>query len=508
VSIDDSHEALVVDDRAGFYMVPSASIAKARARLSGAHLSEALAGLVCLARESFAQYGASREEHQGCEANLDALAGRILGVSRARALRIVDNLVDAGALSKQAHRFVGTHRLPTKITFCDLAVSFAYVSGHAYRALATQGDNDGPPLGRLSLYVTLVALAGEQRDLFPGGNRRYARASQPELAKLSGLSVSSVKRAITTLKTAGLVIERPQPAAALKTKSVYRLVDPGQQTADHCSANRSQPDRPLVHTATDVSSQPDRQTVHSQTDVEPEPNRWSAHSPTDASPWTDRSSAPRPTHEPLTDPAYACVDDRQNPETQKQISSLADPDTNGEKETEADRLITTFAAWTRHALGDRRAAALYDAASWRRAANQLLEQYDLDRILAGIDRLRRDALLADRATTLPAFAAIAERAIARAAADRAYSAHRQPAGGEVPSWSDAFADIAKAIRRHGEAGRRQARDELVARNPAFGPFIDAVGWTALCREPAERHQYDWKQAWTQACTDTNRKAAA
>ena len=92
---DDQH--LFVDDRAGFYMVPSAAIAKARARLCGAQLTEALAGLVCLARESFVLHGASRDEQQALEANLEELAGRILGVSRGRALRIVDNLADAGA---------------------------------------------------------------------------------------------------------------------------------------------------------------------------------------------------------------------------------------------------------------------------------------------------------------------------------------------------------------------------------------------------------------------------
>ena len=81
-TIDVFEEALVIDDRAGFYMVPSTSIARARARLSGGPLTEALAGLVCLARESYAQHGASREDQQGCEANLDALATRILGVSR------------------------------------------------------------------------------------------------------------------------------------------------------------------------------------------------------------------------------------------------------------------------------------------------------------------------------------------------------------------------------------------------------------------------------------------
>ncbi|MFP5380024.1 MAG: hypothetical protein ACLGHP_09810 [Vicinamibacteria bacterium] len=167
----------IVDARAGFYMVPSASIAKARARMTGAHLTEALAGLACLARASFVQNGASRDEHQTLQANLDELARRILGVSRARALRILDNLVDAGALTKEAHRFDGTRRLPTKVTFVDLAYSFAYVSAPAFRALRADSDNGEVPFGALALYLTFVALGGEQRDQFPDGNRRVARAS-------------------------------------------------------------------------------------------------------------------------------------------------------------------------------------------------------------------------------------------------------------------------------------------------------------------------------------------
>jgi hypothetical protein len=164
MQIDDDRPVVVVDDRAGFYMVPSAAIAKARTNLSGAHLAEALAGLACLAREAFLQHGASRDEQQTCEANLDELARRILGVSRARALRILDNLVDAGALTKDAHRFSGTRRLPTKITFVDLAYSFAYVSGPSFRALRGRSDHGGAPFGALSLYLTLVSLGGEQRD--------------------------------------------------------------------------------------------------------------------------------------------------------------------------------------------------------------------------------------------------------------------------------------------------------------------------------------------------------
>jgi predicted transcriptional regulator len=481
---------VIVDDRAGFYMVPSAAIAKARHRLCGAQLTEALAGLACLARESFIQHGASRDEQQTLQANLDELAGRILGVSRARALRIVDNLADAGALTKDAHRFDGTRRLPTKITFVDLAHSFAYVSGPAFRALRAHTDSPAAPLGALALYLTLVALGGEQRDEFPDANRRAARASQPELAKLSGLSVSSVKRALQTLTRAGLILERHQPANTLKTTAVYRLIDPADQPAPALAADSSQPDRRTAHNQTDDSSQPDRAPVHSQT--------------ADSSP-TNRSTAHSTPDRPLNEPSHAHVKTSQTtPEHQNSSPSVppaaTHPGQGGEISSgDADRLIDVFCTWQRQVLGDRRAAALYEQHSWQRAAHELLEQYDLDRLLTGIDRLRRDALLADKATTLPAFVKIADRAIARAAADHAYTHHRATstpgaaAGAAGTSWASAQALLRQAISAFGPNGEDRALTFLNDRDPHVAAFATDIGWRALAR--SDEQMTDIKYAY-------------
>lgn len=491
MAADDQY--LIVDDRAGFYMVPSAAIAKARGRLCGAQLTEALAGLACLARESFIQQGASRDEQQTLEANLEDLAGRILGVSRARALRIVDNLADAGAVSKEAHRFNGTRRLPTKITFVDLAHSFAYVSGPAFRALRAS-NRPGPPLGPLALYLTLVALGGEQRNEFPDADRRTARASQPQLAKLSGLSVSSVKRAVSALTAAGLISERPQPPHALKTTTVYRLLDPGDvdvRLSSSTSVNGSQPDRRTAHSPTDDSSQPDRPP---------------GHRPTDDSSLADRSTGRSATDQPFSEPPCAHVKTSQRTTDQQnqppsEPNAMAAPQDGGEvSSSEVDRLVELFSAWTRHALGERRAAAIYDAPSWRRAAQELLGQYDLERLLSGIDRLRRDSLLADKATTLPAFAKIAERAIARAAADQALAQHRAistsgPAGGAAagPSWAGAQTLLRQAISAFGPTGEQRALQFLAERDQHLAAFARHIGWRALAR--ADEQMTDIKYAY-------------
>ncbi|MDP8910148.1 MAG: helix-turn-helix domain-containing protein [Chloroflexota bacterium] len=472
---------VIVDDRAGFYMVPSAAIAKARRRLCGAQLTEALAGLACLARESFTQHGASRDEQQTLQANLDELAGRILGVSRARALRIVDNLADAGALTKDAHRFDGTRRLPTKITFVDLAHSFAYVSGPAFRALRAQSDSPAAPLGALALYLTLVALGGEQRDEFPDANRRTARASQPELAKLSGLSVSSVKRALQTLTRAGLISERQQPPNALKTTAVYRLIDPADDSGHTTNALGA------------ISSQSNQWTTHSQTDDSSQPDRATGHSPTDDSSLADLSTAHSATDRPLSQPSRAHVKTRQTTAEQQNTfpfepGAAAHAGDGGEVPSgDADRLIDVFSTWSREVLGDRRAAALYDERGWHRAAHELLEQYDLDRLLAGLDRLRRDALLADKATTLPTFAKIADRAITRAAADQAFAQHRAgsapgaPAAATGPSWASAQALLRQAISAFGPSGEDRGLVFLSDHDPHLAAFAKDIGWRALAR---------------------------
>jgi hypothetical protein len=522
----DSREPLtVVDDRAGFYMVPAPAIAKARARLSGAHLTEALAGLVCLAREAFVQYGASREEQQTLEANLDDLAGRILGVSRARALRTLDNLVDAAALTKNAHRFDGTRRLPTKITFVDLAYSFAYVSGPAFRALRTGGAHGSAPFGALALYLTLVALGGEQRDQFPDGNRRIARASQPELAKLSGLSVSSVQRAAGALTAAGLLAAREQAQGTLKTKTIYRLTDPPDDigpVATSVGADRSQPHRPSGHSRTNVRSQPNRPLGHSPTDVRSQPNRPSIHGATNVGPQENRSTVQGATDGQLSDPARAHVNlgQRTAEDHNQQIPLLAhasaapsDADGGEVQSDEVDQLIEAFCAWTRGALGERRADALYDPDRWRRAAQQLLEQYDLQRILAGVERLGRDALLADQATTLPAFARIADRAIARAAADRGQARHRELAAAPMtasspahPSWATAHELLRQAVGAYGGSGEERALAHLEQRDAGLARFARHVGWRTLAR--SEEQMTDVKFAYLEFCRNDRTEDAA
>ena len=76
---------------------------------------------------------------------------------------------------------------------------------------------------------------------------------------------------------------------------------------------------------------------------------------------------------------------------------------------------------------------------------------------------------------------------------------RRRSPGGAPTWADAHSQIRLAIRRHGAGGRAAARTELFEQHPAYGRFVDAVGWDALCHASASQADYEWKQAWKHAC---------
>jgi hypothetical protein len=181
-------------------------------------------------------------------------------------------------------------------------------------------------------------------------------------------------------------------------------------------------------------------------------------------------------------------------------------------QAEVDRLLEVFLAWTRRALGDRRAETLFDQGTWRRAAEQLLQRYDLERVLAGVERLSRDALLADQGSTLPAFVRIADRAITRAVADQGYARHRTsgaqrpagPAGSDAP-WATAHELLAQAVSAFGPKGEERALAFLEERAPRVAVFARHVGWRTLSRSDGD--MADIKFAYIEFCRTDQTEAA-
>lgn len=369
---------------------------------------------------------------------------------------------------------------------------------------------------------------------------------------LSGLSVTSLKRALAVLKTVGLVVEQPQPARALKTKSVYRLTDPdGRVAVGVASGEREeQPGGAITAEAgmtasTRDSVAPDAREGGQATAEppggldRPQPNRgpttrepWTVHSETDgqaaakpmtgqwetqAGPQANSSTGQRRTNEQANGPSRAPVNERQTTADQQTSqtpgAAVASVGQDDGGEVGVNRLVEAFRRVIVETLGERRASVLYDAGSWHQSARRLLETYDLERVLAGIERVARDSLLVDKATTLPAFEQLADRAIARAAADRRLAAHRgagaaaspENASGR-PSWAAAQELLRQAVSAFGSGGEQRALAFIASEQPLVAAFARDVGWRTLARSDA--HMTDVKFAYLQFRPADEKEAAA
>ena len=124
-----------------------------------------------------------------------------------------------------------------------------------------------------------------------------------------------------------------------------------------------------------------------------------------------------------------------------------------------------LAAWE-PALGDTpRQSFIANRRRWLNAAAALLERHPRERLDAALDYMVTDEILGSEALTMPGFAKVADKLLARAHARRTRTTTRQPpTPGTTPGlgWPDAKVLLERAIPRHGrdgrKAGARRARD--------------------------------------------------
>lgn len=152
--------------------------------------------------------------------------------------------------------------------------------------------------------------------------------------------------------------------------------------------------------------------------------------------------------------------------------------------------------------------------TWRTHAAIVLADIDLARARRAVDYLEGDTVLGSQIRTMQALAKRLDEILLRVAAtdQRNGAASRSPAraNGGAPPWAQAQQRIQDAIRRHGAGGSAAARRALADVHPAYAVFVDSVGWTSLCRDDPQRRQWDWQQAWKQACdtaSDSTEEAA-
>jgi hypothetical protein len=455
----------VEDGRSGFLMVRIGALASARASLSGSHLADALGAAVALTRACHLQGADADEQH--AEVTLDELVAGHLRVSRERSVRILNHLQRAGAIERHSARYDGARRLPTRLAFTGAAVPFARVDCRAYDVVAHTAGR--ALLRHLALYVTLIELAGEQRERHDG-SRRVAVATYGELEQRSGISLRAVKDLVDAL-IACRVLERAAQHSenGMKLANRYRLTDPpaGGAPAEPRTGN----------TPTMDTQQPDDGPAY----AEPTPGT----SRTEDGQPPDQGPAGRPSHARAADVARA-------QSTQTQIpSGVPVTHTPGEEGLveldDGERLYRRFVASLEATLGVRRTSRMLadpaERTAWRRSAAELLEDFELERLLQAIAYLRGDTILSGRGRTLPQFAAIVDEAILRSSAAASRSGASTASTGvrsDARPWAQVWDELRPKISAFGAGGEERARQALAA-DPVLVAFVDSIGWRALCR---------------------------
>ena len=473
--VRDDATVAIEDARTGFYMVRTAALHGARASLSGAHLADALGATVALARICHRQ-GYDADE-QRAEVTLDQLVAEHLRVSRERVVRILDQLQRAGVIERHSARFDGARRRPTEIRFTGAAVPFARVDAAAYEAIASAAGRG--LLRHLALYVTLVDLAGDQRDEH-GGKRRVAVTSYSGLELRSGASLRSVKDIIAALVAWG-VLERHarHDANGMTEANRYRLIDlrpasdRGGATAELWSGDRRTVRVPQAN------------------DGGASPEQWDGETRTMAVRHPDDGGVGRPAHARATD-----IQNHQKQQNQTPLGGVevgeGFPGSSG-----IDALCQRFLSSLDATLGPRRSARLVAGQhdKWRATASRLLEDFELSRLLAAIDYLRTDTILSGRARTLPEFATCADEAVLRSqAAGQRERPTASSHGANRLSWAAAWAHVRRAVSAFGRDGEGRARQSLAAKDPQLAHFVENVGWRAICQADPD-NPTDLKFAW-------------
>lgn len=379
------------------------------------------------------------------------------------------------------------------------------------------------PAGRLTgafaTYLTIAELVNELRG-------ESATASRQQIARRVGVaSARSIDEYVDALQTAQLICKHTHRDERGQQPATWELTEPGADqvgervstSSDQASENGHAPvpasgqdpvqggNRPLV-----VGEQPSCSSGTTLVQSGPDPGAAAEHPPRSqgtgggAECTTPRGQTAPPITHASDGGQYIEDQDIPHPPAAEQQRHASN---GGEDLTDVDSLCEHLAASLARRASPailRRAGGWHVAAdAWRRSAAAILRDVELSRAIAAIDCLEADAYLARHIRTMPALADRLDEVLLLGSAVNARSTTRsagQPSNG-APAWAEAQQQITAAIRRHG-TGRAAATAELAALHPAYEPFIELVGWTSLCRDDAQKRQWDWQQAWKQATSTT------
>lgn len=475
----------VVDTREGFYMVRITAIEALRAKLAGAPLASALGALVILARQCRQSGGSPESGEQRCELRVEDLQGQ-LRLSRNPTRRVCEHLSEAGAVQWENARYEGSLRKPGRFSFLGPEHPFAWVDAAACAAIMDPCES--MPLRTLAIYLTFVEQAGRQRDEFPDAPRRKARMTFADLERLSGVSERSARDHIARLEAIELLAREPQPEHELKTATVWRLLDPaaapdGQEAQGPAKADLRTRDRQEGGPAS-ADLRTGEKDVPGQAIGDP---RGGEPGPKD----------PRNLDQGAANRISRVRERRTSRETENQtpsvLASMSASDA-GEGEAEAERLCQLFLEEFSH-LGSRPQREFErDRRRWLLAAQEVLDDFGWQPCAAAISYLPGDWMLVSSATTMPTFAKIADKIVARSHAVARSGTPPAARTSHGLSWAPAWSRLRQAASNHGTAGKHAAVTELGAEDGRFVGFITQVRWRTIC-EAGPTGQAGWKQLW-------------
>ena len=476
----------VLDAREGFYMVRIAAIEALRTKLAGAPLASALGAAVMLARQCRRGGGSPESGEQCCELRIEELQG-LLRLSRNPTRRVCENLSGAGAVRWESARYEGSLRKPGRFTFLGPEHPFAWVEAAACAAIMAHCES--MPLRTLAIYLTFVEQAGRQRDQFPDAPRRMARMTFADLERLSGVSERSARDHIARLEAIELLAREAQPEHELKTATVWRLLDCVATTDGQVAEGEAKRDPRTGDKRERAPASADSRTgeneVLGQAIGDPRTSGAGSKDPRELG----QGSANR-------DSRVRAIETLRETEDQTPSSVVASTNVAGvgDGRMDAERLCQLFLEEFLH-LGSRPARHFErDRAAWLTAAGEVLDDFGWAACAAAIAYVPGDWVLVSSATTMPAFAKVAEKVVARAHAVARSGIQAASGTPEELSWAAAWSRLRRAASVHGTAAKNPAVSELAAEEPRFGAFIEQVRWRTIC-EAGPTGQAGWKQLW-------------
>jgi hypothetical protein len=144
-------------------------------------------------------------------------------------------------------------------------------------------------------------------------------------------------------------------------------------------------------------------------------------------------------------------------------------------------------------------------ARWLKAAGGLLERHPRVRLDQALAYMVTDEILGSEALTMPGFAKVAEKLIARAHARQLRLSARGATGvGERGlGWQDAKGKLERSIQRHGRDGREAALRELARENSLLLKFVERVRWRELCEQPLRYAERKYAEIWAEIAQQAN-----